>query len=129
MKKIFQIITLLVAAVSCACSDFDDSGLRKRIDDYKNRIEALKAKSETLAAQLADLSYLTGGNVITSVSQDAEGKYVVTYKDNADKEHTLVLATMSDILDVPIVGVQLGEDGIYYWTQCVDCRIAWLTDA
>ena len=81
MKKIFQIITLLVAAVSCACSDFDDSGLRKRIDDYKNRIEALKAKSETLAAQLADLSYLTGGNVITSVSQDAEGKYVVTYKD------------------------------------------------
>ena len=65
MKKIFQIITLLVAAVSCACSDFDDSGLRKRIDDYKNRIEALKAKSETLAAQLADLSYLTGGNVIT----------------------------------------------------------------
>ena len=129
MKKIFQIITLLVAAVSCACSDFDDSGLRKRIDDYKNRIEALKAKSETLAAQLADLSYLTGGNVITSVSQDAEGKYVVTYKDNADKEHTLVLATMSDILDVPIVGVQLGEDGIYYWTQCVDGRISWLTDA
>ncbi len=129
MKKIFQIITLLGAVAFCACSNFDDTDLRKRIDDYKDRIEALKAKTEALRTQIADLSYLTNGNVITSVSQDAEGKYVVTYKDNADKEHTLVLATVSDIIDVPIVGVQLGEDGIYYWTQCVDGQISWLTDA
>jgi len=80
--------------VFCGCSDFDDSELRGRIDGYKNRIEALKAKAETLGKQLADLSYLTNGNVITTVSQDADGKYVVTYKDNKDVEHTVVLATM-----------------------------------
>ena len=114
--------------VFCGCSDFDDSELRGRIDGYKNRIEALKAKAETLGKQLADLSYLTNGNVITTVSQDADGKYVVTYKDNKDVEHTVVLATMDDIVDVPIIGVKLDENGVYYWTKCIDGEITWLTD-
>ena len=68
MKKILNIIILFAAVVFCGCSDFDDSELRGRIDGYKNRIEALKAKAETLGKQLADLSYLTNGNVITTVS-------------------------------------------------------------
>lgn len=94
----------------------------------QNRIEALKAKAETLGKQLADLSYLTNGNVITTVSQDADGKYVVTYKDNKDVEHTVVLATMDDIVDVPIIGVKLDENDVYYWTKCIDGEITWLTD-
>lgn len=128
MKKILNIIILFAAVVFCGCSDFDDSELRGRIDGYKNRIEALKAKAETLGKQLADLSYLTNGNVITTVSQDADGKYVVTYKDNKDVEHTVVLATMDDIVDVPIIGVKLDENGVYYWTKCIDGEITWLTD-
>ena len=48
MKKILNIIILFAAVVFCGCSDFDDSELRGRIDGYKNRIEALKAKAETL---------------------------------------------------------------------------------
>ena len=113
MKKILNIIILFAAVVFCGCSDFDDSELRGRIDGYKNRIEALKAKAETLGKQLADLSYLTNGNVITTVSQDADGKYVVTYKDNKDVEHTVVLATMDDIVDVPIIGVKLDENDVF----------------
>lgn len=128
MKKILNIIILFAAVVFCGCSDFDDSELRGRIDGYKNRIEALKAKAEALGKQLADLSYLTNGNVITTVSQDADGKYVVTYKDNKDVEHTVVLATMDDIVDVPIIGVKLDENGVYYWTKCIDGEITWLTD-
>ena len=128
MKKILNIIILFAAVVFCGCSDFDDSELRGRIDGYKNRIEALKAKAEMLGKQLADLSYLTNGNVITTVSQDADGKYVVTYKDNKDVEHTVVLATMDDIVDVPIIGVKLDENGVYYWTKCIDGEITWLTD-
>ena len=128
MKKILNIIILFAAVVFCGCSDFDDSELRGRIDGYKNRIEALKAKAEMLGKQLADLSYLTNGNVITTVSQDADGKYVVTYKDNKDVEHTVVLATMDDIVDVPIIGVKLDEKGVYYWTKCIDGEITWLTD-
>ena len=85
MKKILNIIILFAAVVFCGCSDFDDSELRGRIDGYKNRIEALKAKAETLGKQLADLSYLTNGNVITTVSQDADGKYVVTYKRSEER--------------------------------------------
>lgn len=127
MKKIFHIVICAVAALSLACSDFDDSDLRERIDGYKGRIEALQLKAEQLAEQLADLSYLTNGNVIRSVSQDSDGKYVISYVDNENVEHTVVLATMDDIIDVPIIGVDL-EDGVYYWTKTVDGQTSWLTD-
>ena len=127
MKKIFLAIILVAAAVLSACSNFDDSALRDRIDDFKKRIEALQSKAGDLEAQIRDLSLLTNGNVITSVTQDSDGRYVVTYKDDDDVEHSVVLATTEDILDVPVLGVQLDEEeGIYYWTQYLDGRSEWL---
>ena len=74
MKKILNIIILFAAVVFCGCSDFDDSELRGRIDGYKNRIEALKAKAETLGKQLADLSStrtasITGPSASTAKSR------------------------------------------------------------
>ena len=35
---------------------------------------------------------------------------------------------MDDIVDVPIIGVKLDENGVYYWTKCIDGEITWLTD-
>ena len=129
MKKILNIIILFAAVVFCGCSDFDDSELRGRIDGYKNRIEALKAKAETLGKQLADLSYLTNGNVITTVSQDADGKYVVTYKDNKNEEKSIVLATVDQMLNVPLLGVELDpQNNLYYWTVTADGKTSPLLD-
>ncbi len=127
MKNLRNILILTLLAVCWSCSSFDESPLRNRVDSYKERIEALKQKAQQLNGQISDLGYLTNGNVITSVSKDSEGKYVVTYKDSADKEHTVVLATMGDIIDVPIVGVALDE-GVYYWTKFVDGESSWLLD-
>ncbi|WP_295940749.1 DUF4886 domain-containing protein [uncultured Alistipes sp.] len=128
MKKILYIIITVAAALLCGCTDYDDSSLRNRIDGYKERIEALKQKADQLNKEISDLSHLTNGNVITSVGQDADGKYVITYRDNKDVVHTVVLATMSDIIDVPIVGVKADEDGVYYWTKYIDGETSWLTD-
>ena len=67
------------------------------------------------------------GNVITSVSQDSDGKFVVTYKDDSDQEYSVVLATMDEMLDVPVLGVALDEEErVYYWTQTVDGETSWL---
>ncbi len=127
MKNIFKNIILLATAALCSCGDFDDSDLRDRIDGYKKRIEVLQKKAETLNTQIESLSHLTNGNVITSVTQNSDGKYVITYKDDKDVEYTVVLATMEDLLDVPVLGVELDEeDNIYYWTQYVDGQSDWL---
>lgn len=128
MKKLLKYIVLFAAATACSCSTFDDSDLRDRIDGYKDRIEKLQEKAETLNSQIEALSHLTNGNVITSVSQDSDGKFVITYKDDSDQEYTVVLATMDDLLDVPVLGVALDEEeSIYYWTQTVDGQTSWLT--
>lgn len=127
MKKLIKGIWILVAAAGCGCGDFDDSALRERVDSYKNRIEALQQKAAGLQTQLEELSQLTNGNVITSVSQDSDGKFVITYKDDSDQEYSVVLATMDEMLDVPVLGVALDEEeGVYYWTQSVDGVTSWL---
>ena len=127
MKNIFKNIILLATVVLCGCSSFDDSELRDRIDGYKKRIETLQQKAETLNAQVEALSRLTNGNVITAVTQNSDGRYVITYKDDTDKEYTVVLATMDDLLDVPVLGVALDEEeGIYYWTQHTNGKSDWL---
>ena len=127
MKKLIKGIWILAAAAGCGCGDFDDSALRDRIDSYKNRIEVLQEKAAGLQTQLNDLSQLTNGNVITSVSQDSDGKFVVTYKDDSDQEYSVVLATMDEMLDVPVLGVALDEEErVYYWTQTVDGETSWL---
>lgn len=128
MKKFFKNIILLATVLTCGCSTFDDSDLRDRIDGYKDRIEKLQQKAETLNSQIEALGSLTNGNVITDVSQDSDGKFVITYRDDSDQEYTVVLATMDDLLDVPVLGVALDEEeGIYYWTQTVDGQTTWLT--
>lgn len=128
MKKLFKNIILLATVLTCGCSTFDDSDLRDRIDGYMDRIEKLQQKAETLNSQIEALGSLTNGNVITDVSQDSDGKFVITYRDDSDQVYTVVLATMDDLLDVPVLGVALDEEeGIYYWTRTVDGQTSWLT--
>ena len=128
MKRFIHILLCMAALfMTAACSDFDDSDLRNRIDDVKQRLTALQAQADAMEAGLKDLSYLTNGNVISSVTQDADGKYVITYKDNADKEYTVVIATTADIVSVPIMSVG-EEDGVYYWTTVANGTTTWLLD-
>ena len=128
MRKIINIIICLTSfLLITGCSDYDDSDLRNRIDSLKERIQALHAKADLMEAELKDLSYITNGNVISSIQQDSDGKYVITYKDNNDKEHSLVIATNEDVIDVPIVGVG-EENGVFFWTTVAGGQTSWLLD-
>lgn len=125
--KIFKNILLITMAIGVvACSEFDDSSLRGRIDDLKQRIAAIDENLEVINAQLAALSEITSGNVITSVSKDENDNYVLTYKDSKNITHTVNLAVKGDLINLPLLGVKLDDDGIYYWTTTVDGVTAWL---
>ncbi len=127
MKRlIFNII--LATSLFVGCTTFDDSDLRGEIDDYKDRVESLMEQVEQINDQIADLSNLTNGNVITSVEEDSDGNFVVTYLDSSDVSYTVVFAPDSAVIDVPIVGVEVGDDGLYYWTTIYNGESTWLLD-
>lgn len=128
MKNIYLYAVTFLLLLG-GCKDYDDSSIRGDIDDYKQRIEVLRTKIEKLKNDIVDLSYLTNGNVITSVTKNADGKYVITYKDNKDEEKAVILVTQDDVIELPILGVRLSEDdNLYYWTVTTDNETTWLFD-
>lgn len=126
MKSTKYIMLILVAFLALGCS-FDDSALQDRLADIQERIAALQADIDDFNDQLEALSYLTSGNVITSVTVDSDGYYVITYRTSDDVEQTVVIATMSQMINVPILGVELDEtNNLYYWTVTVDGETSYL---
>ena len=53
----------------------------------------LQEKVSALNRDIDNLSYLTNGNVITSVTKNSDGKYVITYLDSSNQEKAVVVAT------------------------------------
>ena len=116
----------VVGMLSCACM-FDDSELNSQLDDIKDRIEKLQGRIDAMNSQLTAMSHITSGNVITSVEQDSDGKYVITYLDSKNNEKTVVLATIDQMINVPVLGVELdAQNNLYYWTVTVDGKTAFL---
>ena len=92
MKRFLYLLLLTATTFVYGCSDYDDSQLSGRLDDIKERIAKLQDRIASLNSQLADLSELTSGNVITEITEDSEGNYIITYKDNKNEEKSIVLA-------------------------------------
>ena len=101
MKRFLYLLLLTATTFVYGCSDYDDSQLSGRLDDIKERIAKLQDRIASLNSQLADLSELTSGNVITEMTEDSEGNYIITYKDNKNEEKSIVLATVDQMLNVP----------------------------
>lgn len=130
MKKILKYLYLLSSAVVLiCCSSYNDSALTDRTDDLRSRLDALKSKVEQIKTQITALSELTSGNVITSVTQNSDGNYVITCRDSSDKQFAVVVASPDQMISLPLLGVEKGDDGIYYWTTTVDGTTTFLTDS
>ena len=112
-NTILTFITAAMAALATGCA-FDDSELRDRLDNVKDRIEKLKGRIESLNGQLASLSAITSGNVVVNVTENSDGQWVITYKDSKDNEKTVIIAAYDQMINVPVLGVNLDtESGIY----------------
>lgn len=119
----------VIGMLACACM-FDDSELNSQLDDITDRIEKLQGRIDAMNSQLTAMSHITSGNVITSVTQDSEGKYVITYLDSKNQEKTVVLATMDQMINVPQLGVELDpQNNLYYWTVTVDGETSYLMNS
>lgn len=85
MKRILCLALLAAVTLGWSCSDdYDDSGLRSRLDDIAARIAASQQAVAQLNADLETYARLVeaaaGRRVITGVSESA-GTLVVTYSD------------------------------------------------
>jgi hypothetical protein len=129
MKRIYIFYSVLLCLLLGSCKDYDDSAIQDKLNDFKERIAALKEKADKLNEDISKLGYLTGGNVITSVTQNSDGQYVLTYKDSNNEEKDVIVATTEDVIEIPILGVRLNdEDQLYYWTTTTGNETNWLTD-
>lgn len=129
MKRIFFLCSMFLSLLFSSCGDYDDASIQDKLNDFKGRIAALQAKADKLNEDISKLGYLTEGNVITSVTQNSDGQYVITYKDSNNEEKAVVVATAEDVIEAPILGVRLNnDDQLYYWTTTIGNDTNWLTD-
>ena len=129
MTKSLNLLTgLLLLGLATGCSDdYDDSSLWKDIDQIYKDIDALRERITSLNGQLELVDQVLNGSPITSIAQDAEGNYIIRYKGSDNVEHTVTVATQSQMPSAPILGIQK-EGNIWYWTQTADGKTTFLKD-
>lgn len=128
MKRILTLIFVAVFAICYGCNDnYDDSALWKDIDGMYKSLNELRTQVSTMQKQLEALNAILAGGAITGVAQNAEGHYVISYKDAQHVERSFTVATMSEANTQPIIGMQIDKE-VYYWTTTVKNKTSWLLD-
>ncbi len=113
MKR--RLLTALAAGlVLASCSSYDDSALQERVTDLEKRISVLETKCDQMNEDIASLKIIVDAlghnNYITDVTE-ADGKYTITFSNGKKVE---VQGGLS--IKAPQIAIELGEDGLYYWT-------------
>lgn len=119
MKKFALWSVLLLLSFATACNDYDDSELRKSIDDIRERVDALetavaKLNSDVSAMQTL-VDKLNGKVYVSKVETNADGSYTIYFTDNSK----ITIANGKDGAAgaaAPVIGIGKDADGIYYWT-------------
>ena len=142
MKRFLSILSLVVlgfASTSC----YDDSALRESIEDLDSRVKTLETLCTEMNSNinaLAELvNALSGNDYIVSVTPIMEGGVEVGYqiimkstkvinlyhgkdgKDGVDGTNGTDGTDGTNGTDgkdgqTPVIGAQVGENGVYYWT-------------
>jgi hypothetical protein len=127
MKK--NMITGLAIAILLlgGCNSFDDSQLWKGVDETYNELTQIKTLLSTMKPQVSLLSSIVNGGVVTSITQDADGHYVVKYKGADNVEYSVTVATKEDVNTSAIIGMT-AVNGVYYWTTTVNGKTSYILD-
>lgn len=130
MRQLISSVLAVAAGLMLAgCTGaYDDSELRKGLDDLRDRVEQLESKLDKLNGDIETINALVeslqGGISIVKVEEGADGSYTIYFSDNT----TAVIRSGSNGEDAPVIGVR-EQDGVYYWTLTSDGETTWLTDA
>ncbi len=128
MRNILLMFAVVVLSSMHSCrDDYDDSSLWRDIDGIWNDLTELQERLDALNGEIAHLSAIVAGDAVTGITTDADGNYVITYKDTGNVERTVTIVTAEQLPDVPVLGVK-EEDGVLYWTLFSEGATTWLTD-
>lgn len=117
MKRLFRTaLTALVAAALGACSMYDDTELRDRLDDIDDKIasleEAVQGINSDIDALQRIIDALEAEVTIDKVESNEDG-YIIYFSDGTTAEIT----NGTDGTNAPVISVAQDEtDGLWYWT-------------
>ena len=109
------------------CDKYDDSALWNDIDKSYNQLTEIRARLDSLTAQIDFLSAVVEDGAITGITKNSDGGYTVNYKGADNEEKTVSIASKDDITTDPIIGTK-EDGGVLYWTVTVDGKTDYLKD-
>lgn len=119
MKKYIGTIFISACLLS-SCDSYDDGRIWQDINGIENTIGDYEAQTQALIEQMNSLSQALGSSFITLISQDANGKYVISYSDGSGATHTVTIGSQDDVTKLSIITAKKDVDGKYYWAQTSD---------
>ncbi len=111
---------LLALLAIAGCSKYDDSALRKDVEELQDRVNSIEKWQTTVNNDLSTLrtivDALNGKDYITSIDviQNPSGKVIgfkATFAKSGSKE-----IYFGEDSTVPVIGIKIDSDGEYYWT-------------
>jgi hypothetical protein len=130
MKKIFQIIGVAFIALALfSCDQYDPERINRDMDEMEALLNSLEGNVKLLNQQMTSCNELLNSKFVSLITIDENGRYVIKYKSNGGELKSIIIATQSDRITLPIIGI--GEfQGEYYWRITVDngTSYEWLLD-
>ncbi|MBP5317677.1 MAG: hypothetical protein J6Y83_08245, partial [Bacteroidales bacterium] len=128
MKRLkFTAVLALTALLAVSCyTDVENEleGLERRLDNINKKVTVINdniASLQTIADKYKAYVYIENYRPVY------QGKDIIGYTINFTDGTSITLKNGVS-KDDPIVGLQLGEDGLYYWTVTVGGKTDFLYD-
>ena len=130
MKKILKITWAAFLALALfGCDQYDADRINRDIDEMEALLNTIEGNVQLLNQQMMACNELLNNKFISLITIDANGRYVIKYKSVGDEWKSVTIATQSDRITLPIIGI--GEfQGEYYWRMTTDNgdSYEWLLD-
>lgn len=117
--KAKNLLLIAVAALSLAGCKYDDDAIWDAVNKQEERISALETWQKQASQEIAALKAITDeSDYILSIDSIMDGTtrtgYTITFKKSGTI--TLMNGQKGDKGDTPLISLQQGKDGNWYWT-------------
>lgn len=117
--KAKNLLLIAIAALSLAGCKYDDDAIWDAVNKQEERISALETWQKQASQEIAALKAITDeSDYILSIDSIMDGTirtgYTITFKKSGTI--TLMNGQKGDKGDTPLISLQQGKDGNWYWT-------------
>ena len=115
----YKVIPVLLGLSLLVSSCYDDTEIRKQLEEYNAEIEKLVSMTslmnDDIASLQAMLSALADSDFVTSITPKMNGEEIIGYTLTFAKGLSVTIYN-SAYGEVPAIGVKQDTDGVWYWT-------------